>query len=59
MTMYEPNPEVRPTGEEAGEFVEAPPRADDAADGADADPERRPTGSLPLRHDESSSHDSG
>src|SRR4051794_13561641 len=34
MTMYEPNPVVQPTGEEAGEFVEAPEpvRPDDETD---------------------------
>jgi hypothetical protein len=59
MTMYEPNPDVRPTGEEAGEYVEDLPGGDDAADGPDADPERRPTGSLPLRDDGSQSDDAG
>jgi hypothetical protein len=59
MTMYEPNPDVRPTGEEAGEYVEDVPGDDDAADAAGADPERRPTGSLPLRDDESRSDDAG
>ena len=63
MTMYEPNPDVRPTGEEAGEYIEGLPRGDDdaadAGDAAGADPERRPTGSLPLREHESPSDDAG
>jgi hypothetical protein len=46
MTMYEPNPDVRPTGAEAGEFADDVP-TDDDDHGAD-DPTRRPTGSAPL-----------
>jgi len=46
VTFHEPNPDVRPTGEEAGEFVDdGPLSADDEPDG---DPTRRPTGSPPL-----------
>jgi hypothetical protein len=43
MTMYLPNDDVRPTGYEAGEFIEDPILADDAepigrpADGPDPD----------------------
>jgi hypothetical protein len=42
MTMYEPNPQVRPTGEEAGEYVEDP--AGDPPPPASPDPtgEARP-----------------
>lgn len=46
MTFSEPNPEVRPTGEEAGEFVDDGPLASDPAAGTD--PTRRPTGTPPL-----------
>jgi hypothetical protein len=62
MTMYVPNPEVRPTGEEAGEYIEGLPGDDDTEDDVDsagADPSRRPTGSLPLRDDEPRSDDAG
>jgi hypothetical protein len=47
VTFYESNREVGPTGEEAGEFVDDGPLTAADAD-ADADPSRRPTGSLPL-----------
>jgi len=52
MTMYEPNPAVRPTGEEAGEFVEDPTltRAEDD-EGRVPDASRRPTGALPVQAD--------
>jgi hypothetical protein len=46
MTFYESNPEVRETGEEAGEFVDDGPLESDPAAGTD--PTRRPTGSPPL-----------
>jgi hypothetical protein len=46
MTFYESNPEVRPTGEEAGEFADDGPLVSDPAAGTD--PTRRPTGSSPL-----------
>jgi len=49
MTFYEPNPEVRPTGEEPGEFVDDGPLNADAAAGTD--PTRRPTGTPPLAPD--------
>ena len=49
MTFYESNPEVRPTGEEAGEFVDDGPLTSDP--GAGTDPTRRPTGSPPLAPD--------
>jgi len=49
MTFYESNPEVRPTGEEAGEFVDDGPLVSDPAAGTD--PTRRPTGSPPLAPD--------
>jgi hypothetical protein len=50
MTFYESNPEVRPTGEEAGEYVEDLPgdHDDDPDAEVDPDPERRPTGSPPV-----------
>jgi hypothetical protein len=31
MTMYLPNDDVRPTGYEAGEFLDVPPEADEPA----------------------------
>ena len=46
MTFYESNPEVKPTGEEAGEFVDDGPLVSDPAAGTD--PTRRPTGTPPL-----------
>jgi hypothetical protein len=46
MTFYESNPEVRPTGEEAGEYVDDGPLVSDP--GAGTDPTRRPTGTPPL-----------
>ena len=49
MTFHEPNPDVRPTGEEAGEFVDDGPLTSDPAAGTD--PTRRPTGSPPLAPD--------
>jgi hypothetical protein len=49
MTFYESNREVRPTGEEAGEFVDDGPL--DADPAAGTDPTRRPTGSAPLEPD--------
>ena len=50
MTTYEPNPEVRPTGEEAAEFVDDPPdreprrvgRSHETTDGRTAVARRRP-----------------
>jgi hypothetical protein len=44
MTMYEPNPRVQPTGEEAGEYVEDP--AGDPPPPTSPDPtgEARPEG---------------
>ena len=49
MTFYESNPEVRPTGEEPGEYVDDGPLVHDEAAGND--PTRRPTGSPPLAPD--------
>ena len=49
MTFYESNPEVQPTGEEPGEFVDDGPL--DADPAAGTDPTRRPTGSPPLAPD--------
>ena len=46
MTFHEPNPDVKPTGEEAGEFLDDGPLSGD--DEGDGDPTRRPTGSPPL-----------
>jgi hypothetical protein len=54
MTFSEPNPDVRPTGEEAGEFVE-PPLADDGDQ--HADPKARPTGAPPVESAEASGND--
>ena len=50
MTFYEPNPDVRSTGAEAGEFADdGPLAADDEVDEEeDGDPTRRRTGSPPL-----------
>jgi hypothetical protein len=50
VTFYEPNPDVEPTGEEAGEYLDdGPLRGGDGSDDAsDGDPTRRPTGSPPL-----------
>ena len=52
MTMYVPNPDVRPTGAEAGEFLDPstdvwPPDDEEL----DADPTRRPSGAPPLAPD--------
>jgi hypothetical protein len=49
VTFYESNPEVKPTGEEPGEFVDDGPL--DADPAAGTDPTRRPTGSPPLAPD--------
>jgi hypothetical protein len=46
MTIFESNPEVNPTGEEAGEFIDTPSLSADRSAGND--PTRRPTGSPPL-----------
>jgi hypothetical protein len=46
MTFYEPNPELRPTGEEAGEYLDDGPLASDPE--AATDPTRRPSGTPPL-----------
>ena len=46
MTFHEPNPDVKPTGEEAGEFLDDGPLSGD--DEAEADATRRPTGAPPL-----------
>jgi len=46
MTIFEPNPVVRPTGAEAGEFLDEAPLSEEHPAGED--PTRRPTGSLPL-----------
>jgi hypothetical protein len=45
MTISEPNPLVRPTGAEAGEFID--PSRDEDED-HEVDPTARPTGSLPV-----------
>jgi hypothetical protein len=49
MTFHEPNPRVRPTGEEPGEYADDGPLTSDPAAGTD--PTRRPTGSPPLAPD--------
>ncbi len=55
MTFYEPNPDVRETGEEPGEFVDDGPlskeEARDEDDERDRDPTRRRSGSPPLPPD--------
>jgi hypothetical protein len=48
MTIYEPNDEVRPTGQEPAEFIE-PQRADGDESEEDADPSARPSGSPPRK----------
>jgi hypothetical protein len=50
MTFYESNPEIGPTGAEAGEFVDDGPLSGN--DDAQADPSRRPTGAPPLQDDD-------
>lgn len=49
MTMYEPNPDVQPTGEEAGEFLDEPV---DERDEDEVEPGRRRTGVPPAPRDE-------
>ena len=51
MTIYEPNPVVRPTGEEAGEFLDEPLLARDETDDG-RPPGRRRTGVPPAPRDE-------
>jgi hypothetical protein len=51
--MHEPNPDVRPTGEEAGEYVEDLPGERDEDEDVAPDPERRSTGSPPVAREES------
>jgi hypothetical protein len=48
MTISEPNPDVRPTGEEPAEFVE--PQGDEERDESDddVDPSARPSQSPPA-----------
>jgi hypothetical protein len=49
MTISEPNPEIRPIGEEPAEFVESPDDDPDTADNdEDVDPTARPSGSPPA-----------
>jgi hypothetical protein len=49
VSFHEPNPDVRPTGAEGGEFADdGPLAADDELDEEEGDPTRRPTGSPPL-----------
>ena len=53
MTIHEPNPDVRPTGEEAAEFVEPPQDERGPADpGSDEEPreQRRSAGRLAALH---------
>jgi hypothetical protein len=59
MTFYESNPEVGPTGAEAGEFVDDGPLSsdDDAGDDAGDDATRRPTGSPPLADANDDAHE--
>jgi hypothetical protein len=57
MTIYEPNPDVRPTGEEAGEFLDDGPvvRGEEDADedeDEEIEPGRRRTGVPPTRREE-------
>jgi hypothetical protein len=51
MTIYEPNPAVRPTGEEPGEFLDELLLARDETDDG-SEPGRRRTGVPPARRDE-------
>ena len=46
MTIFEPNPDVRPTGEEPAEFLED---SDEDESEEDVDPSARPTGSPPAQ----------
>jgi hypothetical protein len=48
VSFHEPNPDVRPTGAEGGEFADDGPLAADELDEEEGDPTRRPTGSPPL-----------
>jgi hypothetical protein len=48
MTMYEPNPDVRPTGAEGAEFVEPGSEHDDIEEDGPVDPKARPSGSPPA-----------
>jgi hypothetical protein len=47
MTFYEPNPEVRDTGAEAGEFLDDGPQSVTEDDDGD-DPTERRSGTRPL-----------
>jgi hypothetical protein len=47
MTFSEPNPDVRPVGDEPAEFVEAPGLAPEETDD-DPDPTARPSGTPPV-----------
>jgi hypothetical protein len=49
MTISEPNPDVRPTGEEPGEFVDEPDERQERRErDDDVDPTARPSGSPPA-----------
>jgi hypothetical protein len=50
MTISEPNPDVRPIGEEPAEFIEPGDGGEDERDGRDddVDPTARPSGSPPA-----------
>jgi hypothetical protein len=50
VSFHEPNPDIRPTGAEGGEFVDDGPLAADDEPDEDAavDPTRRPTGAPPV-----------
>jgi hypothetical protein len=48
MTISEPNPDVRPTGEEPAEFVEPPEDEPRDEREADVDPRARPSQSPPA-----------
>ena len=51
MTIYEPNSVVRPTGEEAGEFLDEPMLARDETNDR-TEPGRRRTGVPPAPRDD-------
>jgi hypothetical protein len=46
MTIYEPNDDVEPTGQEPAEFID-PHEPDEDVSDEDADPSARPSGSPP------------
>jgi hypothetical protein len=57
MTIYEPNPEVRPVGDEPAEFVEAPDLDPTEIDEDHPDPTARPSGMPPVERSEQAASD--